>query len=347
MKKSTLLRAVSSLVVALAFTLAVPPSVMSATGGSTSKVVKKLKKQVRTLKKQLATAQRPAPVTVPFIQMVDVTENGNAPDTSGYGAVAYNFKMAKYETTLNQYVEFLNAVAATDSYNLYNPNMEADSSVAGIRRSGDPGDYAYSVIGDGNRPVTYVSWFDAARFCNWLHNGRPAGLQNADTTEDGAYNLNGAIAGLGFTRLWGAKYWIPSEDEWYKAAFFDPRDQASGGPSGNDNYWLYTTMRETAPGNAIGSSPNQANIFNGTYSVTPGPNRLSAVGAYTNSPTYFGTFDQGGSLWEWNDAIINVDFRGQRSGSWDNDANTLRSLERGQNFPQTESNLAGFRIAGQ
>lgn len=102
------------------------------------------------------------------IDMVTVGNPGNANDTTGYGAVAYEYRMGKYEVTIGQYTTFLNAVAQTDTYALYNANMGANSNVTGIARTGSPGTYSYTVINNGgdssNRPITYVSWFDAARF---------------------------------------------------------------------------------------------------------------------------------------------------------------------------------------
>ncbi len=62
--------------------------------------------------------------------------------------------------------------------------------------------------------MNYVSWFDAARVANWLHNGRST---NPALLETGAYTLNNAVSGIGFTKNEGAKYWMPSKDEWYKA----------------------------------------------------------------------------------------------------------------------------------
>ncbi len=121
-----------------------------------------------------------------MIPTVTVGDAGNPNDSTGYGAVSYVYNIGTYEVTLSQYTAFLNAVAKDDTYNLYNPFMETDLNIAGIMRSGSPGNYSCSVIGSGNRPVTYVSWFDAARFANWLANGQPTGTQGNSTTEDGA-----------------------------------------------------------------------------------------------------------------------------------------------------------------
>lgn len=146
------------------------------------------------------------------IETVPVGNAGNAPDpTTGFGAVSYEYGIGKYEVTLNQYTAFLNAVAKTDTYGLYNTRMGTDVNSRGISRSGVSGSYTYSVIGSGARPVTYVSWYDAARFVNWLGNGQPTGLQAAGTTETGAYTLTGNL-GL-IARNAGWVYGLPSENE--------------------------------------------------------------------------------------------------------------------------------------
>ena len=102
---------------------------------------------------------------------MQVGNAGNAADTTGYGAVTNPFAIGKYDVTVGQYTSFLNAVGATDTYGLYNTGMATDLNVAGISQSGSSGSYTYSVIGSANHPITYVSWFDAARFANWVANG--------------------------------------------------------------------------------------------------------------------------------------------------------------------------------
>src|SRR5262245_19671973 len=118
-----------------------------------------------------------------------------------------------------------------------------------ISRSGVSGSYVYSVGANANKPVTYVSWFDAARFVNWMQNGQPTGAPGLGTTESGTYNLNGAITGVGFTRNPGAVYSIPTDAEWYKAAYHQPANQ--GGDV--DDYWLYPTRSNVQPNSRNGS----------------------------------------------------------------------------------------------
>jgi formylglycine-generating enzyme len=269
------------------------------------------------------------------INWVTVGDAGNAADTTGYGAVGYEFRIAEHEATLGQYTEFLNAKAQTDDFGLYNVNMELDTTKAGIARAGVPGSYSYSVIGTSTRPVVYVSWFDAARFCNWLHNGQGTG-----DTESGAYALGGATSGVNFSSAANALYRLPTEDEWYKAAYYDPTKGGSGG------YWLYPTQSDTLAGNTIGEAAS-ANYNDGNYAKDQNglPTYLSDVGAYgSNSESYYGTFDQGGNVWELNDAVIGS-ARGQRGGSWTSPVLQLGSSVRITVNPTTESNGFGFRLA--
>ena len=146
----------------------------------------------------LATPAGAAPITY---VMVTVGNPGNVGDTRvgvntfGYGSVAYDYQIGKYDVTIGQYTAFLNAVAATDTNSLYNSSMGTDGNIKGISRTGGPGSYTYSVLGSANRPITYVSWWDSARFSNWMANGQPTGAQTSTTTENGAYNVNGATYG--------------------------------------------------------------------------------------------------------------------------------------------------------
>ena len=203
------------------------------------------------------------------IDLANVGNAGNAADTTGFGAVSYDYEIGKCDVTIGQYTAFLNAVAKTDTYGLYNTNMATNLNVAGIARSGSSGSYTYLVMDNAgssaNRPITYVSWFDAARFSNWMANGQPTGAQVGTTTENGAYTLNGATSGVGFTKnttnpntAAAVNWWIPSENEWYKAAYYSP--SLNGGTGG---YWLYPTQSNTDPGNTIGAGANQANYYRG------------------------------------------------------------------------------------
>ena len=277
------------------------------------------------------------------IDTVTVGDAGNAAD-AGYGAVAYEFEIGKYEVTIGQYATFLNSVAATDTYSLYNPSMGTDLNMAGITQAGISGGFSYSVIGSGNRPISYVSWFDAARFANWMNNGATVGA----STETGAYTLNGATTGI-IPKNAGATWWIPSEDEWYKAAYY----KGEGGGT-NAGYWDYPTQSDSAPGNTIGEAPNQANYrVNDFYAATQSSsysstqNYLTDAGAFSSSASAYDTYDQGGNVAEWNDAVISDSSRGLRGGSWQSRTvdNGLASFYRSASDPSDESSTIGFRLA--
>jgi sulfatase modifying factor 1 len=292
------------------------------------------------------------------IEWVTVSDPGNAADTTGYGAVPYEYQIGKYEVTIGQYTEFLNATAKSDPYSLWAARMVSDISIAGIVRSGTSGSYAYFVTGPlglspagasspGNRPISCVSWFDAARFANWMHNGQLSGTAGAASTETGAYTLNGVTSGTAPAKNPDARFYIPTEDQWYKAAYF------KGGGT-NMGYWEYATQSDTPPGNAIGGSVNQANyrLDGTTYSVTqvpefsPSQNYLTDVGAYTNSQSAYGTFDQSGNISEWNDLSGLADLtRGVRGGLWDFSAFSLAASNRFIRDPTSQSNDIGFRLA--
>ena len=140
---------------------------------------------------------------------VAVGNAGNAADTTGYGSVSEDYQIGTYEVTAGQYTEFLNAVAATDTYGLYNANMDSSSYGCQITQNGVSGSYTYDFGGRpsgteadwANRPVNYVSWYDSLRFANWLHNGQGEG-----DTEDGAYDMS---LGSSVVRKAGAQVWLP------------------------------------------------------------------------------------------------------------------------------------------
>jgi formylglycine-generating enzyme required for sulfatase activity len=279
-------------------------------------------------------------------RFVSVGQVDNAPDTTSYGAVDHEYDISKFEITAGQYCEFLNAVAATDTYGLYNSSMWSSSYGCKIERAGDAGGYSYTVAADrADRPVNYVSWGDAARLANWLTNGRPAGPQAPGTTEDGSYVLGGAVTGLALmaiTRHEDARYVIPTEDEWYKAAYYDSEKPGGAG------YWNYPTAGDTAP---TAETPAGTDMTNGSANYSSaggGAYYTTEVGAYTAKPSAsaYGTFDQGGNVHEWNETVTQASERGTRGGAFDNPvASALSVSNRYDNAPDYESPFIGFRVA--
>lgn len=300
------------------------------------------------------------------MEMVTVGDPGNAPDplntnsVPSIGSVSYTYQIGKYEVRNSEYVEFLNSVAATDTYGLYNPSMSSDAR-GGINRTGISGSYAYSLKnGYTNMPVVFVSFYDAIRFVNWMENGQHTGVQGAGTTETGSYAISGGTS-VG-ERETGATWVLPTENEWYKAAYYQPA--SAGGPS--DNYWLYPMQTDSIPYSdqppGTGSpSPSRAanfyrddgpaNGYNDGYATTGDPgfnsgaNYLTDAGAYTFADSYYGTLDQGGNVEEWNEAIVPESARQLRGGGWAFDEASLRSVNRDASWPLSEESYFGFRVA--
>lgn len=278
-----------------------------------------------------ASTALPAAVAIDFVS-VGNARNPADPST-GKGAVNYEYRIGKTEITINQYTAFLNAAAKGLNFGLWNGER------SGIARSGDVGTYQYTALGDRERPVNYIdSAFDAARFANWMHNGQPDVPPNSGAaTEGGAYTLYGAVSGFP-VRNANAKFWIPSDNEWYKAAYYQPA--AAGGDA--DGYWLYPMRSNGVPfsDQPPGVTPDNTRVgnffrddglpngYDDGYAVTgstalPAAPALTAAGAYGAAASHYGTFDQGGNVMEWVEARFGTNaFRG---GGWRSDELAMRA----------------------
>ncbi|MFI0348425.1 MAG: formylglycine-generating enzyme family protein [Chthoniobacterales bacterium] len=277
------------------------------------------------------------------IPLAPVGDFDNEPDVNGLGSVSGIFYIGQTDITAHQYCAFLNAVAAEDTYGLYDLRM-GELSVgipALISRHGTPGHYTYVVIGDrGNYPIIYVNYFNAQRFCNWLSNGQPSGYQVPGTTETGSYSMNNQTLVPAST---GAIWRLPTEDEWYKVAYYK-------GGSADAGYWKYPTQSDTAP-NIDPNGNNDANYgqWNGKWALSP-------VGSFVNSPGAYGTFDMGGDVSQW----IESEADGSsskvviRGGDWHYGsgiygrypANELLSSYSDARYPDFKSDAIGFRVVG-
>jgi formylglycine-generating enzyme required for sulfatase activity len=270
------------------------------------------------------------------LEWVTVDDAGNAPDKTGYGAVAYEFQITKHEITAAQYAEFLNAVAAkADPRALWNAGQKID-------RTGAAGAFKYAPrpTREGE-PVMPVSFLDAMRFANWLHHGGGSG-----DTETGAYLISkgGGLA----SREAGARIWIPNENEWYKAAYYQP--QATGGPPGN--YWRYPTRSDVAPKLAKPGDPglNLANFLADTRpqpsgGILRGFNDVMPVGSFPGSASHYGTLDQAGNAWEWIETTVFGTQQIIRGGSMCGSHEKLLSTVRTSTSPAKRYPDTGFRLA--
>jgi formylglycine-generating enzyme required for sulfatase activity len=282
------------------------------------------------------------------IETVTVGNPGNPGDPQfdgTFGRVDYVYRIGKYEVTAGQYAAFLNAVAATDTNALYDTRMWTHAEGCRIERTGSPGSYTYSVAPDwAERPVNFVGFGDGMRLANWLHNGQPAGAQNLTTTEDGSYFLNGKandedLQDVG--REPDATWVMPSEHEWYKAAY-----HMNDGVTGN--YFFYPTSSDIFPKHPlIDPDPgNNATVNNnGNYTIGP-PYYRTLVGAHENSESPYGTFDQGGNLWEFNESVPLHNGRGIRGGAYNGHSDSTAVWVRPIEFHSSDQfSDIGLRLA--
>jgi len=279
-----------------------------------------------------------------MLDWVPVGNPGNAADTASNcigtncGSVPYIYYISEYDVTNAQYTEFLNAVdpGGSNSLALWNSNMQTDANNGGILFvSPAPAGGKYVVNpGFANDPVVYVDFYSAMRFANWLNNGQGSG-----STETGAYTLLGGTPtpsnGLTVTRNRGALVALPTENEWYKAAYYNP---------GTSSYFAYPAGTSTPTVCAMpGATPNTANCTPG------GPEEVTNVGAYPGSASPYGTFDQGGNVLQWNEQIGNGlggpgTVRGLRGGGFDNGAGDLAASAVSDFGPSAVFSFAGFRV---
>lgn len=305
------------------------------------------------------------PIRAVTIETVPVGNPGNLPLNGvegGPGAVEYEYRIGKYEVTNAQYVEFLNSVdpAGLNTLRLYSSSMSTDVLGGIVFSSIAINGQKYEVKSDrGRNPVVFVSYYDALRFTNWLHNG-----QGSVSTESGAYTLLGGTPRptnyQELTRGVGAKWWLPNYYEINKAAFHK-NDGATA------NYWNYPfssnaiPSSDQPPGSDAPAPANTANFFqndqmvNGYddgYAVTASPslvntqNYLTNVGAYPHSQSPYGALDLGGNAAEWcqTDGMSSC---GTFGGAWAFNAVALRGSSGSSTFSNllNEDRYTGFRVA--
>ncbi len=260
------------------------------------------------------------------IDFVTVGNPGNPADNTGFpkpaGSVGYEYRIGKYEISRSM-VEKANAQSAADAAPL---NLSlADMTLYG---------------GNGpDKPATGVSWFDAARFVNYLNistGHMPAYKFDANNTfqlwqpGDPGYDANNLF------RNKDAYYFLPSMNEWYKAAFYDPV---------NGVYYDYPTGTN---GGLIpvasGTAPNSAVFLQDTFA---GPANIIQAGGL--SP--YGTMAQGGNAAEWDETALDLvnsnplENRGLRGDMWAATEGTLSVSFRLGGDPIGPSPSVGFRIA--
>jgi hypothetical protein len=216
-------------------------------------------------------------------------EGGPTGQLAGRGSVAYEYRLTQTEITVAQWFEFVQA---------YGPyaGEEANSFfltglfIAGV--SNGSGGYRYSIAPGTENLPTSMSWRNAARFCNWLHNGK---VRTAEAFEDGVYdvgtftqNPDGTYNDQS-THSPGAQFWIPSLDEWIKGVHYDPN--LNGGEGG---WWNYPDGGNDPL--TLGS-PDVAQSNAAQWDLIPF--EFLQVGSYPAVPSPLGLLDASGGYSEW------------------------------------------------
>jgi formylglycine-generating enzyme required for sulfatase activity len=244
----------------------------------------------------------------------------DVPPQGCFGAVSQPYRISRYEVTCTEYAAFLQDVPDVgDPHALFDPRMsDTETEVGCISRGGSDGAYVYDAIaGRGDRPANYVSWEGAARYVNWLETG---------STESGVYDMSDPAP----ERTPGASFFLPSEDEWYRAAYYHPGSQSYS------DYPVLGTMTCSHPSDVI----TAGNCF---FPVSPF--EPFDVGSYPNAKSDTGTLDQGGNVWEWVDTPY-PDGRIIRGGSFQHDIS--RPKRNFQHVPldaDFRSGKTGLRVA--
>jgi formylglycine-generating enzyme len=251
-----------------------------------------------------------------YPEMVTIGNPGNAADTRfGCGAVPYTYQISKYAVSIAEWAAFYN-----------DPNSNKVGSF----------NATYNYWNQGTRtvgrqaPAVYISFNQAAQYCNWLTTG--------DATQ-GAYMIE---AGPGYVleimsreeilATGNLYYVIPTEDEWCKAAYIKP--DGSG-------YTHYAHGADTVPPQSTDGSTGW-NYYVGGYAL-PSPNRVWTVGSGTEEQN--GTYNMMGNVWEWNEELIFGHNRGLRGGSFGSSEIHLCASYRDDNDHMYESINIGFRVA--
>lgn len=267
---------------------------------------------------------------------------------TGFGSVDYGFELADTEVSNAQYLEMLTAVAVgSDPHGLFNPRMASEPR-GGIVRQGSPGAWSYSLKPNmASKPVNFVSWLDAARYANWLFNGKPQGTAGPATTETGAFDLGIADAGVTAVAEMLEGWSLPTEHEWYKSAYYDP---AIG------EYWTYPTRSDSEPlpalatgaGDVANPGPERVNFgSNADWNGLDG--HVTSVGS-AGSTSAYGAFDLAGNVWEWTAADSEDGMRVVRGGSYRDDRFALEAVADGDRSqllrePGYEGPEVGIRVA--
>lgn len=223
-------------------------------------------------------------------------EGGPVGQLAGRGSLDYIYRFSQTEVTVSQWFEFVQAYAP------YAGDKADDKAFTGFFISivGPPGNpSSYQIVPGFENYPTDMSWRIAARYVNWLHNGKEntseafeTGVFDTSTftvNGDGTYNDQ-------VTHSPDATFWIPTLDEWIKGVYYDP--DANGGEGG---WWHHPDSSDTplivGP---PGKGETNASAWAGAVPAFP-----LGVGFYPEIQSPWGLLDGSGGMREWTEEIAN------------------------------------------
>jgi formylglycine-generating enzyme required for sulfatase activity len=249
------------------------------------------------------------------IDFVNIGNAGNSADTTTFGAVPYAYRMGTYEITQDAI------------------NKATTSGMANVTAG------AWT----GNQPAANISWYEAAAFVNWLSTSTGKQAAYNLTFSDGNWSMTLWSSGQAWTaggenlyRHKNAYYFLPSENEWYKAAYYNPA---------GSNYFDFPTASDSIPAGVGSGTAAGTAVYN--QALLAGPAEVTQAGGL--SP--YGTMGQGGNVWEWNESAFDgsntspSETRTIRGANWDNGGTAMLSTDRFDNSPTIEVDYFGFRVA--
>jgi formylglycine-generating enzyme required for sulfatase activity len=267
--------------------------------------------------------------TIDFVDIAGDASSANGMDIGGsiggsrtFSDPINDYRMGVFEITNDQWDKFVNSYGTVDG------------SPAGAY------DHSSYLAGD-NIPISGLSWYEPAQFVNWLNvsTGHQAAYKFTGTqgTSNYTFDVWSAAEADGETNLYRHKdayYFLPTEDEWVKAG-----------------YWNGTTMQEYAT--KLGDTIYQGNGSNGGWNYfATDPYSPWDVGS--GSEELNGTFDMMGNMWEWIEGpyydadYISAAFRCVRGGAYtlkQIDIGYLTSSGRGPDPAEEDDYHTAFRVA--
>ncbi len=285
---SRIVKGLAFLLAATAFLLSGP--LLSSATAATGQVVK-----VQTVK--VGSPGNDSVSVVPFTDAIYETcadAPSGSSDCLAIGGVDYRYGIGQLEITNQQWVRFLNTVdpSGKNRHRLYAGTQSSSSwpeygAVDKLPNANGGNHYRVASRPWRRKPYGFATFLSAARFANSLYNGRLLKKESrtrqgfkfvtykvrlSRNSQRGMYNL----AQPSTTRIHKRGFVVPSQDEWVKAAYFDP----TRGDLTWTSYWKYPTNAGVfGDGDATAPNPTTLNYRRGDVTSSQNDQPLAAFHA--------------------------------------------------------------------